>query len=120
MTEPFATSSRQREWWFLQDLDSKATAKATHRWCEQHFPHFIPDADYPSRSPELNAIEYIWSWMQARVEAARLTSRRELERYLVKLWNDVPQQVVRNCIAAIPECLLRLIVAVKGGQILAK
>jgi hypothetical protein len=64
------------------------------------FPHFIPAADYPSRSPELNGMEHIWSWMQARVE-------------------DVPQQVVRNCIAAIPE-RLRLIVAVKDGQILAK
>jgi hypothetical protein len=74
---------------------------------------------YPSRSPELNAMEHIWSWMQARVEAARLASRRELERYLVKLWNDVPQQVVRNCIPAIPK-LLRLIVVAKGGQILAK
>jgi hypothetical protein len=75
MTEPFATRSRQREWWFLQDLDSKTTAKATQRWCEQHFPHFIPAADNPPLSPELNGMEHIWSWMQARMKAARLASR---------------------------------------------
>jgi hypothetical protein len=91
--------------------------KGHSRWCEQHFPYFIPAADYPSRSLELNAMEHIWSWMQTRVEAARLASRRELDRYLVMLWNDVPPQVVRNCMAAISE---RLLVAAKGSQILSK
>jgi 2-polyprenyl-6-methoxyphenol hydroxylase-like FAD-dependent oxidoreductase len=102
MTELFATRSRQTGVVFLQDLDSKAIAKATQRWHEEHFPHFIPAADYPPRSPELNAMEHIWSWMQARVEAARLTSRRELERYLVKLWNDVPQQVIEIVLRLFP------------------
>jgi hypothetical protein len=64
-------------------------------------------------------MEHIWSWMQARVETARLASRRELERYLVDLWNDVPQQVVEIVLRLFPK-RLRLIVAVKGSQILAK
>jgi inhibitor of nuclear factor kappa-B kinase subunit alpha len=119
MAKPFTTRRRHRDWWFLQDLDSKATAKATQVWCEQHFPHFIPAGDYPPRSPELNAIEHIWGWMQARVEAAKLTGRRELERFLVKLWNDVPQRVIRNCIASIPE-RLQSVIAAKGGTIPAE
>jgi hypothetical protein len=99
---------------------SKALPKGPRDGVSNIFPHFIPAADYPSRSPELNAMEHSGAGCRREWKLARLASRRELERYLVKLWNDVPQQVVRNCIAAISERLLPLIVAAKGSQILAK
>src|SRR5690606_13169652 len=110
------TRSRKGDWWLLQDLDSKARAKATQEWCAANLPHFIPATDYPARSPELNAIENIWAWMEPRVELAGLKSRQELVDFVTSLWEQVPQKVVRNCVSAIPK-RLDAVIAAEGGHI---
>jgi hypothetical protein len=116
MKQKYNSRHSKDRWWLLQDLDSKATAAATQRWCRDNLPHFIPAEDYPPRSPEFNPIENIWGWMEPRVEAAGLTTQAELRKFLQELWDEVPLSLIRNCIAAVPRRLQAAIKA-NGGPI---
>ena len=59
----------------------------------------IPYIDnYLAVSPDLNAVESVWSWMNQYVQRNRPNSQQRLERLVEQAWNRIPQAVIRGYI----------------------
>ena len=63
----------------------------------------IPLLDWASRSPDLNPIENIWSWMDRRLLDKQISSVEHLKTELFSLWNDIPAQICENLINSMPK-----------------
>ncbi len=57
--------------------------------------------DYPPVSPDLNAVESVWSWMNRYVQRNHPRSQRYLQRLVEQAWNSIPQNVIRGYISNI-------------------
>ena len=55
--------SCNREGMFQQDGTRAHTSKATITWLDANIKHYIPPEDWPPNSPDLSAIENVWSIM---------------------------------------------------------
>lgn len=64
---------------------------------------------HPSLSPDLNAIELIWAYMKQDVEERGPTTKAELEEAIQASWNELPLELIRNCIHHIVEILPRIL-----------
>ena len=63
----------------------------------------IPLLDCTPRSPDLNSIENIWSWMDRRLLDKQISSVEHLKTELFSLWNDIPAQICENLINSMPK-----------------
>ena len=52
--------------------------------------------DYPPASPDLNAIESVWTWMNRYVERNHPNSQQRLKRLVEQSWNVILQNIVRG------------------------
>jgi transposase len=53
---------------------------------------------YPPVSPDLNAVESVWSWMNRYVQRNRPNSQERLELLVEQAWDVMPQNVIRGYI----------------------
>ena len=58
--------------------------------------------DYSPASPDLNAIESVWTWMNRYVQKNHANSQQCLKRLDEQTWNVIPQNVIRGYINNIP------------------
>jgi transposase len=89
--------ARLRDAWVLvQDNDPKHTAGATRDLLDEIAPDRI--SDWPSKSPDFNVIEDVWSQMKTAIEETNITTIRGLKRKLTQIWNEFPIEKVRSSI----------------------
>ncbi|KAL4499104.1 hypothetical protein ABPG72_017006 [Tetrahymena utriculariae] len=54
--------------------------------------------DFPSASPDLNPIENIWAYIKHILAKKSLTNLKDLEEEIIKIWDNLDQEIIDNCI----------------------
>ncbi|CAF1550923.1 unnamed protein product [Adineta ricciae] len=104
---------RLRHYHFVHDRPRWAHTTLAHDWLESN--HIRCMDDFPSVSPDLNAVESVSSWLNKYVQSRHPNSQRHLERLVQRAWNAIPQVVIRGYIRHIPD-ICNQIIANNGWQ----
>ena len=56
-----------------------------------------------ARSPDLNPIKYVWSWMDKKLSRENVESIAQLELALEKMWNKIPKELCMHLIKSMPK-----------------
>lgn len=100
-------------WWYQQDRASPHTAGTTSLWFNRNG---IDCIDWPSKSPDLNPIENLWSDLERRVYAHNPRTMEELEHWIGVEWADTDlDHVARMC--SNMRQRLQLVMAYEGHRI---
>ena len=51
--------------------------------------------DYPPSSPDLDATESVWTWINRYEQRNHPNSQQRLKRLVEQAWNVIPQNVIR-------------------------
>ncbi|CDR18852.1 unnamed protein product [Oncorhynchus mykiss] len=102
--------------WFLQMQDYARPHVAGV--CQQFLQEEGIDAmDWPARSPDLNPIEHIWDIMSRSIHQRHVAPQtvQELADALVQVWEEIPQETIRNLIRSMPRHC-REVIQARGGH----
>ena len=82
---------------FQHDNASIHASRMTKKWLEAEQVSIM---DWPSRSPDLNPIENLWSFLARKVyeDSKQYNSTNELEKAIVRIWNQIPRHLVEKLI----------------------
>ena len=90
-----------------------------------HWTHAVTDwfagngvrlvEDFPARSPDLNAIEYIWGWMKHTIAAYEPHDADSLEAAIRDAWENLSRTTIQHFIGHITT-KMQEIIAAGGGQ----
>ena len=71
---------------------------------------------HPPNSPDLNPIENIWTWMKQEISRKYryITSKAEMQRIVMEMWNGFDNKKWNGLIASMPE-RIKAIIKAKGG-----
>lgn len=83
---------------FLQDNDPKHKAKKTMEMLRQLVQDRI--IEHPAQSPDLNIMEDLWSHLDRKIKAAKITTIAGLKRKLTMEWNNMPWSVIRGSVSS--------------------
>ena len=103
--------SPEQAWIFQQDGASAHTAKSVKSWFDEQDITCIP---WPSRSPDLNPIENIWSIIDANLVTSKLTSPEELSAELETLWLSITRETCMSLVESMPR-RVKACYSAKGG-----
>ena len=81
---------------FIHDRPTWAHTTESRTWLNNH--NIICLDEYPAASPDLNAIELVWSWMNRYVQRRHPNSQQHLEQQVMDAWNQIPRCVIRGFI----------------------
>ena len=105
---------RKKNWIFDWDGAGCHKGKLVQRWMREHLPDFIDAASWPPSSPDCMLQDY---FLNNRLErGVKLHERRSNEtfrRALVREWDRIPMEEVREAIDTLPK-RLRLCVKQRG------
>ncbi|CAF2818064.1 unnamed protein product [Rotaria sp. Silwood2] len=65
--------------------------------------------EYPAASPDLNAIESVWSWMNSYIQRRHPDSQQRLEQLVTDAWNQIPRSIIRDYIDHIQDICYQII-----------
>ena len=86
----------------LQNLELILDNAKPHLACAKAFLEaqsiFIQPNFQPASSPDLQPIEMIWAWLKRKVYSQIYNSLNELINLIKHAWEELPIQVIRNCI----------------------
>lgn len=99
-------------WIFQQDGASAHTARSVRGWFNDKSIEVLP---WCPRSPDLNPIENIWSYIDTKMVKIRITSVEHLKQVLHDEWLKVPIEIVQKVIESMPKRVLACYKA-KGGH----
>jgi hypothetical protein len=70
---------------------SSHKAKTTQKWLRRNIPAFISVEDWPSGSPDLNALDYkLWAVLEDMACRKRHNNLDSLKRSLMKVAAEIP------------------------------
>jgi len=82
-------------------------------WCENNRVSLVED--FPAKSPDLNATEYVWGWMKHSVAAREPHDYETLEAAILAAWDELPQTTIRHFIDHV-NSVIEEIIAADGGH----
>ena len=95
----FTRNSKKRltkKWQFVQDNSRVHTAKNSMAVLKELVGDRI--ISHPAKSPDLNPIEDIWSYLDRKVKEAKVTSIRGLKKVLQREWKNLPWAEIRKSV----------------------
>ena len=109
---PKCPKKLRKKWDFLQDnAKYHRSAKAMEAVEELVGDRWI---EHPAKSPDLNPMEDMWSYLDRKVKAARPKTIKSLKRTLTQAWNDLPWTYVAKSTKSMRRRLEKCIE--QGGQ----
>ena len=70
---------------------------------------------WPSRSPDMNPIEHVWSYMKRMIHRENPpTNLRQLRERMIDIWSHIPQDIIRRLCLSLPRRVHALLLA-KGA-----
>lgn len=87
-------------WRIIQDKAPAHRANSVTEYLETNEIRKVP---WPSYSPDLNAIENVWSLMKFQISKLTLLTIEDLEDALIQAWEDIPQETIQAFIDFIPK-----------------
>jgi len=96
--------------WFWKGDARADISKATVSWLQYNIRHYYPSEHLPPNSPDLFAIENVWSIVAAAVYASsEPQTLTALERRLWKPWRSISLTTVQNLIVSVSDRLKTVI-----------
>ena len=86
-------------WTWQQDGAKPHTANDTVDWLRVNTPDFITPQQWPSKSPDLNEMDYcIWNVLLQEDQRQRrgITDTESLKHVLMDAWNNMSLDVIRG------------------------
>lgn len=106
-------------WTLQQDNDpthKKASQTAVASWNTSNPGHTVSLLmNWPPNSPDLNLIENVWSWLQAKVDAAGCKTYEEFQQFVLNTLAQVPHAMLNNLFSSMKE-RVRLCIENGGGR----
>lgn len=98
---------------FLHDSAPCHKAKSIQNFLESVI---LPVLPWPENSPDLSAIENLWSVLKSLVYERRNTTIQELKANIEDVWKNHPKikQTIRACVESMPK-RIRAVIKAKGG-----
>ena len=79
------------------------TARKVEAWMKENKVDLLSRA---ARSPDLNSIESIWTWMDKELVKVRIRSINNLKQELDTIWRGVPSEICNNLVKSMEKrCL---------------
>ncbi|KAK3522302.1 hypothetical protein QTP86_001995 [Hemibagrus guttatus] len=101
----------KQTWVLQQDNDPQHTSKSTSEWLKKNK---MKTSEWPSQSPDLNAIEMLWHDLKKVVHARKPSNVAELQQFCKDEWAKIPPQRCNKLIESYGKHLIA-VVAAKGG-----
>ena len=108
--EPHLPLGRHR---FIQDGVPFHWTRVVSDWFAANRVRLVED--FPARSPDLNAVEYVWSWMKHTVAGHEPHDYDSLEVAIHDAWEKLCQTTIRHYIDHV-STVMREIIAAEGGH----
>ena len=105
---PFINNTLKNPHRFFHDRDTTHTSAYTENWLDNQN---ITWEYCPVRSPDLNAIEYVWNTLEKRVMDHNPTTEAELEKWIKKEWEGIDQELINNTIEHVRHNVQKVITA---------
>ena len=90
-------------WEFLQDNSAVHKSKKSMEALEEIVEERM--ISHPPLSPDLNPCEDMWSYLDRKVKAARVTTIYRHKRVLNKEWKNLPWTEIRKSVRSMPRRL---------------
>jgi transposase len=98
---------------FIQDGVRFHWTQDVMDWFENNRVRMVED--FPAKSPDLNAIEYVWGWMKYMIAAAEPHDTDSLQAAILDAWENLSQGTIRYFIEHIAT-VMKEIIAAEGGH----
>ena len=105
---PFIKKNFNRPHRFLHDLDTTHKLAYTKKWIKDNG---VKGEFCPVRSPDLNAIEYVWNVLEKCVIDYNPTSEEELEQRIKEEWKKIDQDLINHTIDHVIHTIHKIIKA---------
>jgi hypothetical protein len=113
----FSQGGGQAVWFFQQDNDPAHMLASSHlkTWNIKHGSSVQLLEKWPPNSPDLNPIENIWGWMEAKVNMLGCNSWIEFKAAVHRICREVPRTMVDNLYRSMPQ-RMKLVLKKGGGK----
>ena len=78
------------------------------------FENNINVLNWCPRSPDLNPIEHIWSWIDSKMVKLKIGSQDQLKQILQELWMSIQRELCMKLIESMPK-RVKACYKAKGG-----
>ena len=104
-------------WTFTQDGAPSHTSRFTQSWLKKNNPGYLGKEFWPPSSPDINPLDFnLWSILEDKACKKTYKNVEDLKAALIRAWDNIPMEIVRAAVDAVPRRLRRIIKA-KGGYI---
>ena len=114
----FTQQHSQHVWILQQDGDGvhNDAKEVVAAWSKGRSSTIEVLSPWPPNSPDLNPIENVWSWVDARVQAKGCKSFDEFKEAVFTEFKAVPKQMLNRLVHSMPK-RLDLVLKAKGARI---
>ena len=96
-----------------QDGASGHTCRSTIAYFQQRSVRLL--LDWPAQTPDLNAIEHMWSILKKELEKKNPKTKDKLYNAAKNMWELIPNQMIRKLFESFPSGI-KAVVKVRGGN----
>ncbi|CAF5013827.1 unnamed protein product [Rotaria magnacalcarata] len=100
------SSEQSKKFLYQQDNARPHTSAKTSKYFKKKHIKLIP---WPTRSPDLNIIENIWSIVDQKLLKYSISNMAQLEEALKTVWAEISKDVTRKIFQSMPTRLLQVI-----------
>jgi len=116
-TTLFSQGGGHSSWTLQQDNDPTHRLAESHlrAWNSKHAASVKLMKNWPPNSPDLNPIENVWGWMEAKINKEGCSSWAEFKAAVRKACSQVPLTMVANLYKSMPK-RMKLVLENEGGK----